>query len=124
MANEITLRWNMSVEKGNLDRRKAPDTQSITLNAASPAVAGGVQNIGTTYEAITLGDISTNGVSWFKNLDATNYVEIGVEVAATFYPLVRLNAGESYPFRLAQGVTPYARANTAAVLLEKEIFDN
>jgi hypothetical protein len=122
MANEITLTQQLTVANGTLRRTFAPARQQITQ--ASALVAGGVQNIGTTYEAVSLGAIAANGVSHFTNLDATNYVEIGVEVSSAFYPLVRLNAGESYTFRLAQGVTIFARANTAAVNLDYEIFNN
>jgi len=124
MADEITLRWNLTADKGNLYRRKAPESQSITLTASSPAVAAGVASIGfAAHEAIPLGDVAAVGLAWFTNLDATNYVELGVQVTATFYPFVKLLPGESYCFRLGSSA-PYAQANTAAVKLEYEILDN
>ena len=125
MANEITSGFTLNVTKGSLTFSRNMSKQ-ITLSASSPNVAGGTQSIPTTAggEAVGLGDVATNGVAYFVNLDSTNYIEIGVNVAATFYPLIRLNAGEGFPMRLAQGIAPYARANTAAVVLEYHIFDN
>lgn len=122
MANEITVTTNLSAVKGNLSYSRAY-TARVTM--ATARKDGKVQTIGTAYEALTpAADLTTNGWAIFINLDATNYVEIGVEVAAAFYPAVRLNAGESALFRAAQGVTLYARANTAAVDLEWTLLHN
>lgn len=125
MANEITSTFSLSCSKGSLSFSRS-FTKQISLSASAPNVAGGTQAIATTAagEAISLGDVATNGVAYFVNLDSANYVELGIQNGGTFYPLVRLNAGEGYPLRLSQGITPYARANTASVVLEYHIFDN
>lgn len=127
-ANEIQSVINLKVTKGSLDVTRSV-SQQLTLTAAKPNAAGFTQAIptNTAGTAVTLGDVTTNGVAWFRNLDTTNYVEIGVQVSGDFYPLVRLNYGEAWSFRLAQGVAPYARANATnnvSVVLEKLIFDN
>ena len=193
MANEISFNVTLKVVKGYLDFTRSLNRQT-DLDAASPNVAAGTQIIGTTEEVIGLGDVATPGVAWFRNLDTTNFVEIGVllepagsayssssssssstsstealstsspstdsssssqsgdssssesisEISSpssvssstsssstsssssalgSFRPLVRLNAGEAWPFRLAQDCVPYARANTASVVLEKYIVD-
>lgn len=125
MANEITSNFSLSVNKGSFTFSRSLSKQ-ITISASSPNVAGGTQSIATTAagEAVGLGDVATNGIAYFVNLDATNYVEIGIQNGGTFYPLIRLNAGEGGVMRLAQGVAPYARANTSAVVMEYHIFDN
>ena len=125
MANEITTTFSLSCSKGSLTFSRS-FTKQITMSASAPNVAGGTQAIATTSggEAVGLGDVATNGVAYFVNLDATNYVEIGINQGGTFYPLIRLNAGEGTVLRLAQGVTPYARANTASAIIEYHIFDN
>lgn len=128
MANEISLNWMMTVTNPTtgtgVGSTKTPPQQSITQAAQGRHAQ--VITVATTAAGVALatGSISTTGVCWFKNLDSTNYVEIGVQVAGTFYPVIRLNAGESYPVRLSQGVTFYRRANTASVLLEYEINEN
>ena len=122
----IKVTTSLSYINGNIGLVNIPSrTQSITQNTAAPSVSGGTQSIGNAaHEAIVITELTTLGVCQFRNMDATNYVEIGVDVAATFYPLVRLNAGEEWPFRMAQGITPYAQANTAAVILAKTMLDD
>jgi len=123
MANEITVSITFKAVKGYLNIQNAVSS-SWTLNAAAPNSAGGTQLIGTTGDAIALGNVATNGWAFFQNCDATHFVEIGYWDGAAFNPVFRLNAGEAGVFRIAQGAAPYARANTAAVVLKKEIIDN
>ena len=123
MANEITANLQLIVKKGFLDERFAPGALSFDLAEAAPNVAGGSQLIGfAAHEAVDIGDVGTAGWAYFRNLDAENYVEIGVEVAAAFYPLVKLESGEAAVFRLATD-TPFAKADTGDVVLQKGIFD-
>ena len=124
MANEINVSATLSVRTGYLDSGSRPRSRSFTLNAASPAKSAGIASIGfATHEAIPLGDVATNGWARFENVDATNYVEIGIVVSATFYPVIKLKAGEFTVVRLGTSA-PYAKANTAAVKLDFEIYDD
>lgn len=123
MADEGKINWTLTVAKGvGLSKQH---TLSFDVSAAAPAAAGLAQIIGTAAggEAINLGDVATNGVGYFKNTDSANYVEIGVQVGGTFYPVRRLLAGEAFPDRIAPGAVLYARANTASVVLEYAILD-
>ena len=124
MANEITASFAFRAAKGNLDVSKTASGQ-FTLSASAPVASGGCQSIGTAaHEALGLGDVSDAGWAYFKNIDATNYVEIGVDVSSSFYPLVRLAAGEFALFPLSNSAAPYAKANTAAVVLEYFVLAN
>lgn len=112
MANEITVTCRLRVAKGNLSE----DTQSVSkqIDMAGTNLIKNVQTIGTTHEALVLGDVSGGHQAYFRNNDATNYVEIGRDVAATFYPVIKLKAGE---FAIAPIATDalYAKANTSPV---------
>lgn len=122
MANEISVNMTLNALKGSVSLNRS---LSKTIDWATARTSGGVQNIGTTHEALGISaDITTNGWSYCVNLDPTNYVEIGIVTGGTFFPLARCNAGEPAFFRLAQGVTPYARANTAAVDMEFGVLNN
>lgn len=118
VTDAIRLTATLRVENGNFKLERDPGAIDIDQN--NQGADYHIQNIGfAAHEAITVSaDVTTLGVSYLRNLDSTNYVEIGVDVAASFYPLLRLNAGEGYPLRFAQGITMYAQANTAAVDLE------
>ena len=123
MADEVTFTFSLNATKGavNLARHFAVQ---LDINAAAPAAAPLSQIIGTTEEAIVLTDVATNGIMWAYNPDAANFVEIGDYQGATFYPVVRINAGECWPFRLSQAVTLYAKADTAPVTLEIVVIDD
>ena len=126
MAADITANLTLKVDKGYLQSQDTV-TISASITNATPNVAGGSATIPTNTigTALSIGNVVTNGWAWFRNLALTNYVEIGVQDANTnFLPLLRLNAGDVAVMRIAQGVTPYARANIGSVVLFYHIYDN
>lgn len=122
MAREITMLQQLTVSKGALSiSRKIPTTIDMTGNRSSEgafSVAAGSEGV-----AIPVGDLSTAGVYSLLNTDATNYIEIGIQVAGTFYPFGKLKPGESMQGRLGTNA-PYARAHTAACVLEFHIVED
>ena len=122
MANEIQLNTQFSLATGLLTERIS-EAGSFSLSDTTPSNVGGIPSIGfAAHEALPMGDVAAAGWGFFKNLDATNYVQIGVDNTGTFIPFLRLNAGEFCFVRLATNA-PYAKANTAAVQLKYLIFD-
>ena len=123
MADEISLATTMVVRKGYLDWTRQR-SRSYSLVSSAPAKSGGIISVGTTHEALPMGDVASAGVARLENVDATNYIEVGVVVSGTFYPLLKLKAGECYPTRFAPAATIYVKANTAAALLDYDLFDD
>jgi hypothetical protein len=119
MANEISVVVQLKLANGNLAFDRSPGLLRFTQTTAR--LVSNVQVVGTTYEALVMGDVTTAGYAFFRNMDATNYVEVGLDVAAAFQPLVRLNAGETAVFRLTTNA-PFARFNTLAGNLEYTIL--
>lgn len=120
MAKEISFTSTLKFSKnGIVDSR----SMSCQPDVAGSVTAGGVQKIGTTHEALVIGDIGTPGWARFLNIDAVNYVELGIVTGGTFYPFAKLKAGESFPLRLGTSA-PYAKANTAEVKLEYLIIED
>ena len=118
----ITSTANLTIVQGNLKRAFAT-TRGFDFVSSTPVMASGVASIGTSHEALPMGDVSTAGWARLENLDATNYVEIGVVVTGTFYPTIKLKATEFCVVRLGTNA-PYARANTAAVQLDYVILQD
>ena len=94
------------------------DSFSVSQSLSTTQVGVGVllqnQTIGTTSEALDLGDLANvQGGLCIKNLDETNYVEI--DSASTFdkWPQKILPGG--CIFVSSQTVTLYAKAHTAPV---------
>ena len=65
------------------------------------------------------------------NIDATNYVKVGLYISATFYPFLELGPGESAVLTLARDIlTANAGAavlrivaNTASCIVRVDCFD-
>lgn len=116
MANEITITLSASCANGYFKSAFQPG--SIQLNQTAIGGHGPVVSVGTSEEALTFGDISTLGYMALRNLDTTNYVDIGPESGGAMVPMVRLKAGNVAIMRLKPGITVRAQANTAAVKLQ------
>lgn len=118
MANEISFTHTLSFAKGNVASIGRTRTATPTVSGAK--YISNVQNIGTTAEAIDIGDIGTPGWAWFRNLDATNFVTI--RIGASGADLAKLLPGESASFRLAAS-NPYAIADSGACNVEYLIVE-
>ena len=72
------------------------------------------QTIGTTEEALDLGDVGTPGYILLVNLDPTNFVSVRAATGAA--NAIRLDANGGFAlFKLGSGATaPFAIADTAA----------
>ena len=114
MANEITINLRFRVEKTFLVDDFNPGTLLVTMSGAN--ATGGVQEIGTTAETLTMGDVATAGYAYFRNTDATNFVELGTGTGGSFVAFAKLKAGESAILRLGTNA-PTAKADTASVNL-------
>lgn len=121
MSGEIRLQYTLTATKSSL--RMTPPSKSLAIDLSGTRLSGGVQDIGTTHEAIAFdSDLASIGWGELVNLDATNYVEIGRDVSGTFYGVIKLLPGESCPVRLATTAL-YARANTSAVKLQYQVLE-
>lgn len=120
MANEIEVRGRLTFAKtgasGGIDA-------AGTFTLSGTKFQMGRQNVGTSEEALILGDAAAGGWVFIKNLDATNYVSLRSGTGAT--DVIRINAGEFAMFRLhGSSTAPYVIANTAAVEIEYLVLVN
>ncbi len=119
MANEGSITLRVSVSTGGLSESIV---EAIKFDVSAARVSAGTQTIGIAHEAVVLGaDLGTPGYAYFENLDVTNFVQIGIDVAAAFYPLAKLLPGQLGLFPLATG-TFYAKADLAACNLLFKVF--
>lgn len=124
MANELTLTLKAVFAKSGTSIT-FPDAaaQEISVTVSGTKFVHNRQSIGTSEEAIALGEVSTGGYFIGINRDATNYLEIRSGTGGT--DLVRLNAGEVCCFRMSgDSSAPFAIANTAACELEYILWSN
>jgi hypothetical protein len=117
----IAINTSAVISQGYLKRSRVT-TLGVDFVASTPLVAAGVPSIGfAAHEAIVMQDVASAGWARFCNTSATNFILIGTDSTGTFIPFLKLLAGEEVWVRLGTNA-PYAKADTAAVLLDYEIF--
>jgi hypothetical protein len=116
MAEELTLNASLEYE----DSEGSSDSLELTngiANVSSKKFIHHKQTIGTSEEAIVLGEISSPGWAFFINRDSTNYIELKVASSGAIF--AKLHPGRIAMLYLGSGgQAPYAVANTAACILE------
>lgn len=120
MANEIGVSASLLVLKGN--HQDGLDASGLSFNFTGTRALHNVQNVGTSAEALVLGEIAAGGWCLMRNLDVSNYVQVRGASGQT--PLARLGPGEVALFRLdATATAPTVQANTAACDLEYLVLE-
>jgi hypothetical protein len=112
MANEISFSFTFDWSKGGAVESVSSGTVNVTV--AGSRYIKAIQNIGTSEESVGLGELANIGYAIFHNMDATNYVEVGL---ATGVYQIKLKAGQ-WALLPLDGSAVFAKANTAAVNLE------
>lgn len=111
MANEISLSAQITLNKLGVVISASASKQ---IDQAGAGNTSNIQAIGTVTEALVLTDIDDIGYIFVKNLDATNFIELGITTAVlTANAMITLKPGEFalFPTRLE---TIYAKADTVA----------
>jgi hypothetical protein len=126
MSNEISYNFQILLNNGTLKDQYSSGSIAATQSVA--ALVRNVQNIVDTpaHTALNLGSVGvlgTPGFAVFQNLDLVNYIEIGIDVAASFHAFMKLKPGEQGLLRLGTAA-PYALANSAPVDLFYVIYAN
>lgn len=118
MANELTLSASLSYAKGG--RSQSASKTALKLDVSGTDHIKLSQTIGTSPEALDIGDITTPGYVFIENKDENNFVEI--RHGASGDDVVKVRAGGIAMFELATA-TPFAIADTAAVELDITIIE-
>lgn len=109
MANEIKVTTGVQVNSGALSLGSTNATNSYDQAAPIAPAPGGV-NVGTAEETIDFGDV-VPGWCEITNLDDANFVEFGFSTGVYGFYLPALS---SCVLKLTNGITLYAKADTAA----------
>lgn len=121
MANEITLSFGLQVRKTiNVPNDFKADIPFEVLQRSLTGTrkSACTQTVGTTAEALIVStDMASHGLGFFRNLDATNKVQIGMLSNSTFFPGAELQAGDVAIIPLTTELL-YGKAFVAAVELD------
>lgn len=118
-ANEVTV--NASIEYDDGVEDESDSVIDMVLTSAGKRYTKHVQTIGTSEEALDLGDITSVGAIIIQNMDETNYVEIKDGTGGTIIAYLKPDTtgdkkgGVMMMSRAGSGFqAPWAIANTAA----------
>jgi len=110
MANELTTSISLNYAKGNVSARVEAVKQ---VDVATERALDVTQVIGTSEEQAALVDVASVKRFYVRNLDDTNFVEVGV--ATGVYP-IKLAPGEDALFQPNVNAL-FLKADTAACLV-------
>ena len=102
-------------------------SRTLRADTITPTVAGtqymdNVQLVGTSEEAVLVGDVAPGGYWFVQNMDSTNFVQLRQATGATAF--CKLLAGEWACFRASVDMTaPFAIADTASCNVRFLMFD-
>lgn len=121
MSGELTVTITFKYEKSGT---KVAETLSKTIDVSGTKILHQRQSIGTTQEALNLGEsFATGGWVFGINRDPTNFVDFRSGTGATDFG--RAKAGEPFAIRVSPDSTaPFAIADTAAVEIEFWMFSD
>lgn len=114
MANEITVTSSLLVRKNKQQYQSLPASFQATQHGNGGPTPGTV-TVSVDGTDIDLSALTTPGLCRVQNLDTVNAVELGVynPDQSEMYPVMRIEAGESYVFRLSKNLNQeYAGTGT------------
>lgn len=128
MANEIDASIRLALNDSataaaalkSLDEI-ARGSLSAKSDQATALLVGNVQSLTTTATAIDMGSVTAAGYGFFRNLDATDDIEIGKDVAGTFHAVAVIKPGKAALFHLAIS-NPFARGTAGTPKLYYKIL--
>lgn len=120
MASELKITIGANFAKGSLATFQRTFASDLARDVAGSNTTYGTQLIGTSAEALNLGEIGTAGYLLIKNLDPTNFVKIRNGSSGT--DVVKLKPGDPACFRI--NGTPYLIADTAACAVEYWLIED
>lgn len=121
MADEISYQIALRCTKGYESESATPT--SLVADKATIGAMGETQIVPTSDTVVDLGDLVAARWCYLRNLDTTNYIELGPTSGGAIVKMVKLKAGEACLFPLAASVVLRAIANTGSVNLKKLILE-
>lgn len=114
MSAEITVTGSLEFDNGK-DIDEALSKIGLRFDCDGTKCIKNVQTIGTSEEALAIGEVTSAGWALFVNLDNTNYVLLRPGTGGTSFIELEPKGGFAlFKFSTVSAWTPYAIADTAA----------
>lgn len=136
MANEARVSSLLAINAGNVQYSSLPSAFTADVTGRKGPVPGAFTAT-TAGVDVDLSELTTPGLYRVMNLDATNFVEIGIRDADGFLPFHEIMPGETYVGRFSRNLLQeyigtgttgsihhlHVKANTASCNVVLEAFE-
>jgi hypothetical protein len=139
MADEAIVTSQLVINKGHIVYQSQPGSFTADVSGTNGPTPGAVTAT-VAGTVVSLAQLANPGLCRVMNIDATNFVTVGVDDGLRFFPLMELLPGESYVFRLSRYLNEeftdtgtgtnadanflMVKANTAACVVVVEAFES
>jgi hypothetical protein len=139
VADEAVVTSQLVINKGHIVYQSQPGSFTADVSGTNGPTPGAVTAT-VAGTVVSLAQLANPGLCRVMNIDATNFVTVGVDDGARFFPLMELLPGESYVFRLSRYLNEeftdtgtgtnadanflMVKANTAACVVVVEAFES
>ncbi len=117
MANELTYTIVDNYSKGGIVDAAQTGTVNVTITGTK--IARIIDTATLAGNNLSLAGCTVPCYILIKNLDATNFITVGVAASMP----VRVDAGKSAFFMFASAITPYVKADTADCRIDYRLFE-
>lgn len=122
MANEITVTTSMQCVNGTFTTTYAPG--SVRATQTTKGKFSTTVTIGTSETDVTISNLTTPGLVFLRNLDATNRVEWGPKSAGSMVLCGNMLASDPPShFRLGGSVTLRMKAYVASCQVQIDVLE-
>jgi len=131
MSSEATVLASLTIIKDDFEYSSQPVSFTADIATANGPYPGAI-TVSTAGTDIPLSQLTQPGLCRIQNIDATNFVDVGIYDGSEYFPFMELLPGESFVFRISRFApgpgtadTYYlrGRANAASCILKVEAFD-
>jgi len=122
MANEVKVGVSLTYAKNG--KSFSAGKQGVQIDVSGDDyIADATQNIGTSEEAVSIGDITTEGILVIQNNDATNFVSLYGANGETAF--AKIKPGDPpFIYRIHPDSTLYAKADTGACQISYTLIED
>lgn len=105
MADEVVIRSELNVLKTNLDYKSRPTQFYGDLSGTPDGPSPGSLTVSVAGVNVDFSQLTTPAYCRIMNLDATNFITIGIWDGTNWYPMLEVLAGETYVVRLSRSLS-------------------
>ncbi len=124
MANELKMNFSGTLDHGTGGLKDTIAYETVQVTPATQGLFSQVVSITTSDAAIAISGVGSYGYLYVKNLDPTNYFDIGPESAGAMVAFARIKPGRVGVIPIKPGITLRGQANGGTCKAAIKIYES